>query len=206
MATSLTNQYLRTAFIDQMAASRMPVERLPGGHGANQLYRITAGKLAGKTVRLRTNVGYCVMSLAEGPHHDAPIPSLVDVDFGGAACVNNRSGEVECYLIPAARLDADFKAGHRKHTEGLGRPSGSKVRILYFREQKNNREWCGYAKKYAEFRLQVTEPVSLKSASPKGGNDVVERARRMIAEEFGVPADAVKISVDLVADKLIAHA
>ena len=43
-----------------------------------------------------------------GADFDAPIPSLEIVSFGGAACVN-RSGNIECYLIPAA-----MSRGHRK--------------------------------------------------------------------------------------------
>jgi hypothetical protein len=48
------------------------------------------------------------MSKAVGADFDAPIPSLEIVSFGGAACVN-RSGNIECYLIPAA-----MSRGHGK--------------------------------------------------------------------------------------------
>jgi hypothetical protein len=190
----LTNQQLRDYFREQMAAAGVPIERVLGST-ASQLWRITAGPHAGKTLRLRTNRDYAVMSLAETPDPEATIPSLDDVDFSGIACVN-RSAEIECYLVPAARVVADMKAGHRASTEGGA--SGSKVRILYFRD-KADREWYGYARKYADFRL------GRQSAPSRRGGDVVERARRMIAEAFGVPPEAVHISVDLVPNRLIAH-
>jgi hypothetical protein len=75
-----------------------------------------------------------------------------------------------------------MQASHRAATEKLGRPSRSDVRILYFAD-KPGRDWHGYAKKYAEFKLPVIGP----AVSEKKGGDVVEEAKRM-----------VRISVDLV--------
>jgi hypothetical protein len=187
-----------------MAAVGWPVARASKGHAANQLYRITAGTHAGKTVRLRTNRDYAVMSLATTADPAAPIPSLEDVDFAGIVCVNRR-GDSEFYLVPAARVLADMQAGHRMHTEGLNLPSGSRVRCLYFAD-KAGREWQGYARKYAEFRLSTADLKTAHKAKPdSGGGDVVERAKRMIGEAFGVPPSAVRISVDLVSDRLLAH-
>jgi hypothetical protein len=140
------------------------------------------------------------MSLAEGPEDTAPIPSLQGVDFAGIACVNY-SDEVECYLVPAPRLIADMKAGHRAATERLRRgPSGSRVRILFFGDRAD-RPWHGYARKFAEFRLGAVERARVsqgRQQGPRRGGDVIERAQRVIAAEFGVPPSAVRISIDLV--------
>jgi hypothetical protein len=46
---------------------------------------------------------------------------------------------------------------------------------------------------------------AFKAKPDSGGGDVVERAKRMIGEAFGVPPSAVRISVDLVSDRLLAH-
>jgi hypothetical protein len=73
---------------------------LPKIIAAKQLYRISVGTNAGKTVRLRTNREHAVTALAEGPDHAAVIPSLEDVDFVAIACVNP-SGAAESYLLPA---------------------------------------------------------------------------------------------------------
>jgi hypothetical protein len=199
MSNILSNQDLRAAFLNQMEAMGWPVVRVSGGHAANQLYSITAGPHAGKKVRLRTNRDYAVMSLATTTDFAAPIPSLGDVDFAGIVYVNRR-GDTECYLVPAARLISDFQAGHRMHTEGLNRPSSSRVRCLYFAD-KAGREWQGYARKYAEFRLSSADlKATFKGGSDKGG-EVIERARRMIGEALGVPPSAIRISVDLVHDR-----
>jgi hypothetical protein len=86
-----------------------------------------------------------------------------------------------------------MQASHRAATEKLGRPSRSDVRILYFAD-KPGRDWHGYAKKYAEFKLPVIGP----AVSEKKGGDVVEEAKRMIAAAYHVKPEAVRISVDLV--------
>jgi hypothetical protein len=200
MTNILTNQELRSILRDRMEAAGMPIERVPGGHAANQLYRITAGTNAEKTVRLRTNRDYAVMALAEGPDYAAVISSLEDIDLVAIACVNP-SGEAECYLVPASRLNEDMKAGHRAASGRLNRPSNSNVRILYFR-YRVDRPWHGYARKYAEFRLGPAVEAQPSTTSQDGGvrrgSDVIERAQRMIAAEFGVPPTAVRISIDLV--------
>jgi hypothetical protein len=199
MKTTILNQDLRQAFVTLTEAAGMPIERLPG-HAANQLYRFAAGPHANKTLRLRTNRDYAVMSLARGTEASEAIPSLADVDFVGVACVSKR-GDVECYLIPAARLKTDMQAGHCASSAGLNRPSGSKVRVLYFASDKGDRAWYGYARKYAEFLIRPAGKVAdLKAAN--SGVDVIDRARRMIASEFGVSASAVRISIDdLMPDK-----
>jgi hypothetical protein len=53
--------------------------------------------------------------------------------------------------------------------------------VLYFSD-KPDREWHGYARKYAEFRIQA----AAQQRATVTNNDVIERAHRMIADEFNV--------------------
>src|SRR5262249_47274430 len=140
-----------------------------------------------KLVRLRTNKRWAILDYATGPEASAPIEQLEGVDYVCGVCVNAQ-GEIEVYLIPADRVDAEMKAEHKafmERTKGLG---DSKVRILKFRNAQSS---------YAEFKLeQKPAPAASHARLSMLGRDVIERAQRMVADAFGVPVSAVHISID----------
>ena len=183
---------LREAGKAALAAAGMPVELDTSGHGANQLYRVRANaeRNAGKLVRLRTNNKWAILDYATGPELGAPVEQLKGVDYVCGVCVNPQ-GEIEVYFIPADRVDAHYKADHEafmKRTKGLG---DSTVRILKFRNALSS---------YAQFKLGRTPA---PAASPPrlnmlGGDviEVIERAKRMVADKLGVPVSDVRVSVD----------
>jgi hypothetical protein len=202
MPQNLTNADLREIFKRRMASCGTPIERVDRSGGPSQLYKFAAGPNTGKRLRLRTNHEWAVMSIADGTDSNEPIPSLESADFVGIACINTETGAVECYEVPATRVVGDMKVGHRDATRG--RDSGSKVRILYFRNHEEERSWYGFASKYARFMIpgEDTAPVAETPPRADSGGDVIERARRMISEAFGVPPSAIRISIDLVHDRL----
>jgi hypothetical protein len=175
----------------------MPIELAPKGHAAHQLYRIKpdARWNAGKLVRLRTNNKWALMDYATGTEWADPIKHVEEADFVCSVCINPKSG-IEVYFVPADRVAADLKASHKAFIERRGRPSNSDVRILKFNNDPT-RPWHGYGEKYAQFKLgrMPSPPASPPRLSMLGG-DVIERAQRMVADKFGVPVSAVRISVD----------
>jgi len=201
MAKRFETTVLRDTAKNLLAAAGMPIELVTGGHGANQRYRIKldAAHNAGKLVRLRTNNVWAVMDYASGSKWDDAIASE-DADFVCAVCVNPQ-GEIEVYFVPAARMSADMKAGFKAFSERKGhRTKGNdKIRVLYFSED-STRPWFGYCEKYAAFKLGRPSTPARITPSPMGpsrpGGDVIERARRMVADAFGVPISGVRISVD----------
>jgi len=183
---------LREAGKAALTAAGMPLELDTSGHGANQLYRVRADaeRNAGKLVRLRTNNRWAILDYATGPQASAPIEQLEGVDYVCGVCVNPQ-GEIEVYFIPAGRVDAHMKAEHKafmERTEGLG---DSKVRILKFRSAPSS---------YAEFKLRQMPPPA--ASSPRLSvlrgqfTELMERAQRNVADLFGVPVNAVRISID----------
>jgi hypothetical protein len=193
---------LRAILMRALGAAGQPVTKAEGFSSA-QKYRFTAGPNVGKTVRFRTNRGYAVMSLADDVGDTAPISALESVDFCAFACVNPER-QIECYLVPSARIVPDMKESNRGTTERhlqRGEPNTNKVRVLHLSERSGVE--YGFARKYAEFRLPSppTETVAGPVDRPQGpsrGSSVIERAQHMIADEFGVPVHAVRISIDLV--------
>jgi hypothetical protein len=188
---------LREAGKDALASAGMPIELVPKGHVANQLYRIKADarRNAGKLVRLRTNNKWALMDYATGTEWADPIKHVEEADFVCDVCVNPKSG-IEVYFVPADRVAADLKAGHKALIERRGRPSDSDVRILKFSNDPT-RLWHGYSDKYAQFKLgRTSAPAASPSRLSMLGGDVIERAQRMVADAFGVPVSAVRISVD----------
>jgi hypothetical protein len=113
------------------------------------------------------------------------IEQLKGVDYVCGVCVNPH-GEIEVYFIPADRVDAHYKADHEafmKRTNGLG---DSTVRILKFRNAPSS---------YAEFKLgQTPTPATSPPRLSMLGREAIERAQRIVANEFGVPVSAVHIS------------
>jgi hypothetical protein len=202
----LSNQDLRRTLLVRLQATGRPTERVREGQvSAAQVYRIISGADEGKTVRVRTNRAWALIANASDSHWNAPIPLFDDVDFVAAACINSQ-GQAEFYLIPASRVIEDMRAAHQAYCERRNQPSGSNVRALYFAADPQHRPWFG---KYAEFRLTATandanELGSAEQPPPRRG-DAIERAHRLIADEFDVPLQAVHISVELVPGRVIAH-
>src|SRR5262249_49946030 len=115
---------LREAGKAALAAAGMPVELDTGGHGANQLYRVRAdaARNVRKLVRRGRNRRWAIRDCATGPEAGAPIEQFGGVVYVCGVCVN-AEGEIEVYLIPADRVDAEMKAEHKafmERTKGLG--------------------------------------------------------------------------------------
>jgi hypothetical protein len=127
----------------------------------------------------------------------------VKVKNGKHSAIESRDVKHMVLVHRAFLLIRDY-SNHREASARNNRgASASKVRVLYFRD-KPNKAWHGFARKYREFLLpSVGGPLSAPTIRPPvasggGGSEVVDRARRMVAEAFGVPPSAVRISVDFV--------
>jgi hypothetical protein len=152
---------LRETFKAAMKAAGMPI-RIKN-KGAEQLYEILAGTLEGKTVRLRTNKEYQLMSVAAETDFDAPIPHFQNIDFVGSACVNP-AGKVICHLIPSGEAHSDSQKSCKAWVERRGRTkSDSNIRIIRFGFGPSGDP--DYAEKYNKYLLPAVP------LSPERGDD-----------------------------------
>lgn len=192
---------LQGSLLIAMANAGKPVEKVSGIYAANKLYHFTGGPHAGGLVRVRTNLAYALQMKAAGNEWDSPIPPLANVDYVAIACVNLQ-GRAEFYLVPAARVDQDLKEAHRARIMRMlgGRPTANDLRVLRF-DHNEDYEWHGFARKYAEFRIDV----EAAQEGPAETDERIARAYQMIADCFHVPVSAVRISVELVPGRVIAH-
>jgi hypothetical protein len=187
---------LRREFEVTMRAAGHPLDRVPGNTNS-QLYVITSGEHAGKTIRLRTNRQWVLQARADGVTSEAHIPYFENVDFVGAACGREDrrgrpEGAPEHYLIPAARV-----------REAM-RDIPSVARVLFFANRRGRFGNLDYARKFAEFRVGVVagDPAQ---PPPVSANEELADQFRIIADKFGVPISSVHITVEMLPGRLVAH-
>jgi hypothetical protein len=191
---------LTADFIRAMAAAGDPVElasRQPG-----EMPRAVYRRLRdGTTILLRTGRNRQLQAYADGGDFKSPIHGEnFGVDHVAAVMPRNKRRPQEgtdVYLVPAATAFAALREAHRIAV--AGRPTDSKVRVIWFDAIDPDRPWHGYAEKFAEYKLTtVAAPVPVPRASDDiSVGAVTDAVIYMLAKTFGVPKEAVHISIDL---------
>jgi hypothetical protein len=190
---------LTADFIRAMATAGDPVELAPRQPG--ELQRAIYRRLRdGTTILLRTGKNRQLQAYADGSDFESPIHGEnFGVDDVAVAMPRNKRRVQEgtdVYLLPAAKAFAALREGHRDAV--AGRPTiDSKVRVIYFDAVDPDRPWHGYAEKFAEYKLATAAaPVPVSSGEISVGA-VTDAVIYMLAKTFGVPKEAVHISIDL---------
>jgi hypothetical protein len=196
----VTKEALTEAALGLMSKTGRPLERIKS-RGRAVIFRMPNGK----TVRLRTSNDHLLLVGA-----DAEDPRTARLNVEGTDYVlivmperQRTPGRVICYLVPA-EVVAD--AVRSSQSDWLATKPNTKG---------NNRTWTlwfsgpahanNFAEKWSEYRLLgdafaglTPIPPASHLASPQLKlGDVIASARLQIAEAAGVPADRVRITIDV---------
>ncbi|MBO6946394.1 MAG: hypothetical protein JJ855_00325 [Rhodospirillales bacterium] len=197
------------AGLDIMAADGKPLERVPS-RGRSMIYAMQDGR----TVRIRTSNDHVLMVVADSPDVDAPVNiEGTDMLLVVMPETERTPGRVIAFLVPSARAAEDAREGYRQWLERNPRTKGNNTtRTLWFDSDLSEASH-GFMERWAEYRLAAGTEVSPPETSPPprratgipdrndaGGRllrDVVEDAKRLIADAAGVAPENVHITISM---------
>jgi len=182
-----------------MKAAGKPLTRQPS-KGRAMIYAMPNGD----TVRLRTCNDHVLIVVGDRPTPDAKL-NIEGTDWILMAMpqVERKPGNVDCYLLPTAEVEAEARRTHMEWLAGNPKTGGdNKTWNLWFKEDGPGKA-NDYARKWQQYKLA---PTPIVEATPRAGENnapgtgnvkaEVESARRRIAEAAGVPVESVKITIN----------
>ena len=159
-------------------------------------------EFGGETAILKTSEVAGMVTTAENGQPDALLIGMErDIDpkiTKLLAAMKTNDGVIRYYLLDRMMVIDRLKENHRKWVERKGEDRGNTTRVLYFRDYKLPKldpqshvfsEWSKY--------LIHTASPDAATDEPETQADIVETAKSMIADTYGVTTDCVDINVRL---------
>ena len=180
-----------------MKAAAMPLTRQPS-KGRAMLYALPNGE----TVRMRTCNDHVLIVVGDRPTADAKL-NIEGTDWILMVMpeVERTPGNVDCYLLPTAEVEAEARRTHQEWLDGNPKTGGdNKTWNLWFKADGPGKA-NDYARKWQRYKLKTAPVVDAapRSDTRNGTGNVkaeVENARKRIAEAAGVPVEAIKITIN----------
>ncbi len=180
-----------------MTAAGKPLTRRPS-KGRAMIYALSNGE----TVRIRTCNDHLLIVVADRSSADAKL-NIEGTDWILMIMpeVERTPGNIDCYLLPTAEVEAEARRTHQEWLNGNPKTGGdNKTWNLWFKadgpEKAND-----YARKWQRYKLKAAAAVNAprRTETSNGTGNVkaeVETARKRIAEAAGVPVEAIKITIN----------
>jgi hypothetical protein len=156
----------------------------------------------GETVRVRTCNDHLLIVVGDRPTSDAKL-NIEGTDWILMVMpeIERTPGNVVCYLLPTAVVDAEARRTHQEWLDGKPNTAGdNKTWNLWFRADGPDKA-SDYERKWKQYKLAsapAVEPIA-RIEAPSGTGNVkaeVENARKRIADAAGVPIEAIKITIN----------
>jgi hypothetical protein len=170
--------------------------------GRAMLYRTADGK----TVRVRTCNDHVLVAVADSPEPEAKLNiEGTDSILIVMPEIPRSPGPVMAYFVPTAVAVEAVRSTHRDWLASNPSTKGeNRTWNIWFDDNAPSKA-SGYAQKWAEYQLNGSAntqiSVESRTESLTGGaltlGDVIAEAKRRIAAVAGVPATAVKITLDI---------
>lgn len=194
------NEALAQAGLHLMKHCGKPLERVKS-NGRAMIYRMSDGA----TVRLRTCNDHILVVLADADDPDTARLNVEGTDYVLVVMPERQRtpGPVTGYLVPAEVVASAARSTHkdwlatRPNTKGDNRTWN-----LWFNKDGPSKA-NNFAEKWQQYRLDgfasASSAISAapSSSSPMKLGDVIAIAKLQIAEAAGVPADRVRITIDV---------
>ena len=156
----------------------------------------------GETVRVRTCNDHLLIVVGDRPTSDAKL-NIEGTDWILMVMpeIERTPGNVVCYLLPTAEVEAEARRTHQEWLDGNPKTGGdNKTWNLWFRADGPGKA-SDYARKWQQYKLKSAPAVEQapRSDARNGTGNVkaeVESARKRIAEAAGVPVEAIKITIN----------
>jgi hypothetical protein len=193
------NEALVHAGLELMKQCGMPLERVKSS-GRSMIYQMGDGA----RVRVRTCNDHLLLVLA-----DAADPETAHLNVEGTDHVlivmperQRTPGPVVGYLVSASTVAAAARSAHKDWLATQPNTGGdNRTWTLWFNKDGPSKS-NNFAEKWQQYRLRGSASAGssvLPLGSPSSAKlgDVIALARIQIAEAAGVPADRVKITIDM---------
>ncbi|MBK7362135.1 MAG: hypothetical protein IPJ01_07525 [Micavibrio sp.] len=199
MTEKVPNSQLLDAGLDLLKQSGKQFAKM-ANKGRAMLYELDNGE----TVRVRTCNDHVLIAVADSPEKDANL-NIEGTDWLMVVMPETprTPGDVIAYMIPTNIAVREVRETHQRWLATNPRTKGENTTWnLWFNNDEGLEKAAGYAKKWAQYRLQGKINTQGTSVSPKpngSANPVkaeVDAARMRIAKVAGVPIEAVRISID----------
>jgi hypothetical protein len=194
------NEALVRAGLELMKQCGKPLERIKS-NGRAMIYRMGDGA----TVRMRTCNDHLLVVLADADDPDTAGVNVEGTDFVLMVMPERQRtpGPIVGYLIPTAIVADAARSTHKAWLATNPNTKGeNRTWNLWFNKYGPSIA-SNFFEKWQQYRLAGSALAGLAiEASPSSSSlprlgDVIARAKAQIAEAAGVPADCVKITIDI---------
>lgn len=193
----IDNDILLAAGLETMRRLGKPLTKIPG-FGRAMMYSLPNGEL----VRARTCNDHILIVVADNPSVDAKL-NIEGTNWLLIVMpeMERTPGKIIAYLVPTEVAVDAARSTHRTWLETNPNTRGTNTTWNLWFDESGPSKANDFANKWKQYRLNLdgASANDIGSSDESGAGDVkaeVEAARQRIAKAAGVPASAVKITIE----------